>query len=274
MPLLSQASHEEGRSLLEAYRDSNEIKRMKSVTLDRKISTSAKLAQRLTVVESPRGRMAQAGNSDPERLEESIRVVHPNPSNPNHQATSSSGQASPQHIYREINQLYKDSMPQNHHPILSQSPSPLLRDSELPNRPGYERSSTAIRVIEDRMPENYSTLRDSGGLGSEKSPVQNEEGITLADLHSVIAAEQAREQRRSLTAHSQTQLLSELSALEYFIVKHAAAITLASNLAPFYEFAQLDELLDIIDAKKNNFWGKLFKGGNSNKKEVKKKGEL
>lgn len=110
-------------------------------------------------------------------------------------------------------------------------------------------------------------------LGSDRSPVQDEDGITLADLHQVMEAEQAREQHGTVPRHSQ-MLLSELSALEYFIVKHAAAITLASDLPPYRDFdaAGLDELLDIIDAKKNNFWGKLFKGSSKDKKEVKKKG--
>lgn len=110
-------------------------------------------------------------------------------------------------------------------------------------------------------------------MGSELSPTQDEEGITLADLHQVMEAEQAREQHRSLPRSGHNRLLSELSALEYLIIKHAAAITLASDLSPFRDFAQLDDLLDIIDAKKNNFWGKLFKGGGDKKKEVKKKGE-
>jgi hypothetical protein len=85
-----------------------------------------------------------------------------------------------------------------------------------------------------------------------------------------MEAEQAREQGGTIARNH--QLLSELSALEYFIVKHAAAIALASDLTPLGDVAQLDELLDIIDAKKNNFWGKLFKGANKDKKEVKKKG--
>ena len=66
-------------------------------------------------------------------------------------------------------------------------------------------------------------------------------------------------------------LLSELSALEYFIVKHVAALMLASNDSAFKDVAPLDDLLDMIDARKNTFWGKLFKGGNE-KKNIKKKG--
>lgn len=69
-------------------------------------------------------------------------------------------------------------------------------------------------------------------------------------------------------------LLSELSALEYFIVKHVAALMLAADTSPFRDVAPLDDLLDIIDARKNTFWGKLFKGGNNDKKNVKKKGEF
>ena len=82
--------------------------------------------------------------------------------------------------------------------------------------------------------------------------------------------EQARASRHYLPPRTGT-LLSELSALEYFIVKHVAALMLSENAA-FRDVAPLDELLDIIDARKNTFWGKLFKGGNE-KKVVKKKGQ-
>lgn len=73
------------------------------------------------------------------------------------------------------------------------------------------------------------------------------------------------------TASSGPKLLSELSALEYFIVKHVAAVLLASESSALREIVTLEELLEMIDARKNTFWGKLFKGGEK-KKEVKKKG--
>lgn len=220
---------------------------MKTVNLDRKISTNAKLAQRLTVVQSPSGRIASGTDISDQSSETQSGLQQP--------------------LQRELlpsaeaSAARQDSTGQAYQPGAQQQP-------DRPVRPDYTRSVTAVRVIEEQP--TLSPAAFSGGLGSEGSPVRDEDGITLADLHHVMEAEQAREQGHQLPANA--QLLSELSALEYFIVKHAAAIALASDLTPLGEATQLDELLDIIDAKKNNFWGKLFKGSSKDKKEIKKKG--
>ncbi|KAH6646451.1 hypothetical protein BKA67DRAFT_103965 [Truncatella angustata] len=65
---------------------------------------------------------------------------------------------------------------------------------------------------------------------------------------------------------------SELSALEYFIVRHVAVLTMQPMLDP--EFS-LDELLSLIEARKQpNFWNKFGKAfaGKDNRKNIKKKG--
>ena len=238
-PASSALSAGDDRSIHEAYRDSSEIKRMKTVNLDRKISTNAKLAQRLTVVESPSGRSAQGNDSVP-----------------------------PQIVSTENRDIASIEQPgaRQHPNGMAQMPG--VQQTDQPMRPNYNRTMTAIRVVEEQPIMAQAAF--SGGLGSEGSPIRHEDGITLADLHQVMEAEQAREQGGTIARNH--QILSELSALEYFIVKHAAAIALASDLTPLGEVAQLDDLLDIIDAKKNNFWGKLFKGANKEKKEIKKKG--
>lgn len=294
---IPQVGHEDDeRSMHEAYRDSSDIKRMKSVNLDRKISATAKVAQRATVVESPRGRTATAQattgsegqSSRPDEPTQSIRHVQPQQQQHTSPYLGSNAllppSTSPLVPQREVvsgdmqHALYQRQQQHQQHQQMQQTQQQqqyLHPQRELdPNeRPGYNRTNTAIRVVEDQPLLENGAFRDMDLLGSERSPTQDEDGITLADLHQVMEAEQAREQHGSVPRHSQ-MLLSELSALEYFIVKHAAAITLASDLPPYRDFeaAGLDELLDIIDAKKNNFWGKLFKGANKDKKEVKKKG--
>lgn len=140
-------------------------------------------------------------------------------------------------------------------------------------RPAYSRATTAIHIVDEQIPDQTHLPRDSDEpvLGGILEPTQDEDGITLADLPQVMEAEQAREQRRYLPPRTGT-LLSELSALEYFIVRHVAALMLASEKSGFREVVSLDELLEIIDERKNTFWGKLFKGGKKEKNE-KKKGE-
>ncbi|KPV75517.1 uncharacterized protein RHOBADRAFT_36373 [Rhodotorula graminis WP1] len=204
---------DEARSLSDAYRDSTDIKRMKSVQLDRKLSaTQARTPMRSTVVQSPAGRTA---TSD---------------------ATTDS----------------------------------------------------TFTLFQTKPPPD--------GLGGSSEPTQDEEGLTLADLPKALEAEQRRSDPSRPSPPPASlgtiafvgdrggfvgappaalslgpKLLSELSALEYFIVKHVAAVLLSSESSALRDAAPLDELLEMIDARKNTFWGKLFKGGQE-KKSVKKKG--
>lgn len=68
------------------------------------------------------------------------------------------------------------------------------------------------------------------------------------------------------------KFFSELSPIEYFIVRHVAVLTMQPMLDP--EFS-LDELLSLIEARKPpNFWNKFGKafGGKDQRKNIKKKG--
>ncbi|KAI5475752.1 Rho GTPase-activating protein [Pseudohyphozyma bogoriensis] len=245
----------EQRSLYDAYRDSTDIKRMKSVNLDRKLSsTQARIPKRSTVVQSPSGRVAQP--NDPNS---------PNTSKPPVPSRKDQPILDPSRAATVPRPALPSSASSN--PSYRSLPPEAI---SAPPRPAYNRATTAVRIVDDQGPESYQFTAEPPGLGGAQEPTQDEKGITLADLPQVMEAEQAREQHRFIPQRTGA-LLSELSALEYFIVKHVAALMLASEQSAFREFAPLDELLDIIDARKNTFWGKLFKGGNE-KKNVKKKG--
>lgn len=237
-------SGERERSLYDAYRDSNDIKRMKSVNLDRKLSsTTARIPRRSTVVQSPTGRSAQPADSSqkppvPSRkdqpiLDPSRAATVPRPSPPS-QPTS-----------------FRSLPPDG-------------------SRPPYNRQTTQVRIVDDQVPPTV----DGPLLGGTSEPTQDEDGITLADLPMVMEAEKAREHAREQPGYHlpprKGTLLSELSALEYFIVKHVAALMLSENPA-YKDSPPLDDLLEMIDARKNTFWGKLFKKGEE-KKALKKKG--
>ncbi|KAH9446491.1 hypothetical protein Pst134EA_030408 [Puccinia striiformis f. sp. tritici] len=103
-------------------------------------------------------------------------------------------------------------------------------------RPALARNLTAVRIIEDQPALNELAVQDEPRLGSS----------TIATL-------------------------SEPSALESVIVRHVATLILASESSAIKDDTSLDKLLEIIKARKGNFWGKLFKGGN-NKTKIKKKG--
>jgi len=78
------------------------------------------------------------------------------------------------------------------------------------------------------------------------------------------------EQRRSLPRQSVAPYVAELTPLELAIVRHAAVVVLYRS--PLRDQMDLDEILEMVEAKKQGFWGKLFKG--NDKKNIKKKGTL
>lgn len=235
------------RSLYDAYRDSTDIKRLKSVNLDRKLSsTTARIPKRSTVIQSPSGRTVQPADAS---------MKPPIPSRKD-QPLLDTNRAS--------------TVPRSPH-FNSQSPtssSPYRGESTNdPRRPSLARATTAIKIVDEQSPSDVQ----SGSLPAGFREPLDADGLTPADLPTAMEAEQARHHGRFQPARA-GMLLSELSALEYFIVKHVAALMLTSDNSAFKDVAPLEDLLDMIDARKNTFWGKLFKGG-KDKKDIKKKGK-
>lgn len=149
-----------------------------------------------------------------------------------------------------------------------------------------------LQIVEDRVDESTAGNTMLG----------HQDCLTLDDIPRIVAAEQAREQRPSglgdgnlghdqqktygpserggrqagsmmATGHKLggRKYFSELSGLEYFIVRHLAVLTMHPMIES--EFS-LEELLGFIESRKPaTFWnkfGKAFK--NEGKKNVKKKG--
>ncbi|KAJ1026300.1 hypothetical protein NDA16_002387 [Ustilago loliicola] len=300
------AEGDEEVSMHEAYRDSQDIKRMKSVNLNRKLSTKAKVPRISTVVGSPSGRQTQT--SDTQRpspsdsglqtdSRHSPRQASPGssprePSSPFQRDGGSSREPSPsrrpgqaqvpqnfqqqsaqkQQVFQPVQQHLPfalpgaPGMPQQHQPPQlgvgrSGSPSNLEPGSIVPIRPAFARHNTDVKIREDgpvRQPSGDELQRDT----------RSEDGITLADIPHILEAEQAREQHRPLPSEG-TRCISELSALELFIVKHMAVMYLQQSA--LRDHVNLDDLIEFIETRKNTFWGKIFKGG-KDKKEIKKKG--
>ncbi|KAI1382170.1 RhoGAP-domain-containing protein [Hypoxylon crocopeplum] len=175
--------------------------------------------------------------------------------------------------------------------------------SVRPGSAGGEASSQnkMMQIEEDREP---------GGGGTTEQYFGHQDALTLDDIPRIVAAEQAREQQpssyrasrqelfrsattdaaygneRSLSTGRDTnqnlpgdpspqrdgrKFFSELSGLEYFIVRHVAVLSMQPMLEP--EFT-LEDLLGLIEARKATFWNKFGKafGKNETKKGAKKKG--
>ncbi|KWU43106.1 LIM domain-containing protein [Rhodotorula sp. JG-1b] len=282
------AEDDESRGLSDIYRDSNDIKRMKSVQLDRKLSsTAAHVPKRSTVVQSPSGRTATSDATDP--TFQLFQTKPPVPSRKDQPVIDPvSGMPIPRNQVREVVPPSSQATPTPSAgvtpmatPTLAAGASnPLSTSQQLspassPKRPTMDRRTTAVRIVDDPGLPGHQPEPD--GLGGQREPTQDEDGLTLADLPKALEAEQKRAAApdgylRPAPVSVGSRLLSELSALESFIVKHVAAVLLSSDTSPLRDIVTLDELLDIIDARKNTFWGKLFKPSGGDKKKVPKKG--
>jgi hypothetical protein len=199
---------------------------MKSVTLDRKLSSTARLPQRSMVLESPAGRIA---NED--------------------------GQISA----RNNSFLSPRAVP---------SPSPDVRaESDEGStvdviRPPFARNNTSVMIIKEGQ---ASTTADEASELLANTSLQEDDAITLGDIPHL--ADQAI---RVQSARDGRTILSALNPLQSLIIRHFALLQLQkTGLAQAIE---LDEVLELLEARKNQWWNKIFKG--NAKKATKKQGEF
>ncbi|KAF8677456.1 Zinc-binding domain present in Lin-11, Isl-1, Mec-3 [Rhizoctonia solani] len=247
------------------HRDSGVVP-MKSVHLDRKLSATARLPKRSTIVESPTGKVAQrtdvgaqkssaqhqgstivmgpsappsqAGSMHHVPLTNSVPVTlrQPTPRAPNQIQTQAQVQAQAQQV-----------LPQSQ----GESPTGVLR-------PPFARNNTQVRIVDD-------SLVSPVGEDHQYERTESGEGLTLGDIPQLVEAEQ----RRSLPRQGSRRMIAELGPLEQLVVKHAAVQSLLRT--PIRDAIDMDELGELLELKKNTFWGKLFKGG-KDKQGIKKKG--
>ncbi|OAP63252.1 hypothetical protein AYL99_02479 [Fonsecaea erecta] len=146
---------------------------------------------------------------------------------------------------------------------------------------------------DNRNPGGFQIVQEKDLDGRMKNELTfgGQEGLTLDDIPRIVAAEQAKEQRPNAFRHAGTNLIgyrgneprlvnghqrgsssggadllsgesplrtkryfSELSALEYFIVRHVAVLSMQPLLEGEYT---LEDLLGLIEQRKQTFWGKV-----------------
>ena len=168
-------------------------------------------------------------------------------------------------------------------------------------RDGSDQKHPSFHIVEDRDPNNDAPSNLTFG---------HQDALTLDDIPRIVAAEQAKEQRPNAFKHAKHQLIgsgghqprlhsghqrgvsggneldipggdpsaqrtkryfSELSALEYFIVRHVAVLSMEPLLEGHHN---LEDLLNLIETRKPTFWGKFGKAfqKNDRPKGGKKKG--
>ena len=161
---------------------------------------------------------------------------------------------------------------------------------------GADKRRSAFHIVEDH---------DANGAPVTDLTFGHQDALTLDDIPRIVAAEQAKEQRPNAYRHAQDRLISggrqprltsgyertpmfgegqasskgdhnldrpkkffsELTGLEYFIVRHVAVLQMQPLLESYFN---LEDLLTLIETRKQTFWGKLFK--NDKTKNAKKKG--
>ncbi|KAF5388648.1 hypothetical protein D9757_004814 [Collybiopsis confluens] len=250
------------------YRNSADIMRMKQVHLDRKLSATARLPKRSTIVESPAGRSVHPHNVL--QSQKSQETTSQSQSQLHHQHTHHHDDqpVTPGHQTKSPN-----VPPQTPSFVQQQRPAPLNMSLDVHGsgqshmiRPAFARNNTGVMIVEDQSQPSSPAVGHEDPQGMLHMPPADE-SITLADIGPLIEAAQAREQQRSLPRLNSIPYIAELSALELVIVKYSAVLVLIRS--PLKDQIDLEELLEMVEAKKSGFWKTLL--GRGDKKNQKKK---
>ncbi|KAJ4000896.1 LIM domain-containing protein [Lentinula boryana] len=253
------------------YRNSADITRMKQVHLDRKLSATARLPKWSTVVESPAGRSVRPSNviqtqKSEEATQPNVPHHHHHPHH-HHEAQVIPGQQNkspsipPPLTPGYVQQLQQQSARPKVHLDTHDDQSRLIR-------PAFARNNTEVKIIDESQPSSPAVGQEEDRHEMLNIP-PTEDSITLADIGPLIEAAQAREQQRSLPRLNSIPYIAELSALELAIVKYSALLVLIRS--PLKDQIDLEELLEMVEAKKPNWW-KTFLGRGDKKNQKKKTG--
>ncbi|KAH8976622.1 RhoGAP-domain-containing protein [Lactarius hatsudake] len=274
---LSEAVHD-------PYRDFQDIMRMKSVHLDRKLSATAHVPRRSAIVENPSGAHPHdvfmsagkgSGRTQLQQTDSTLAARGQRPTNQRSVPGAGAGASSvrtqrpaqaPGQQQSPQSQQSQQQTPQTRPPRPPLNPTSLVPSSSADARPNHLGKNTDVKIVDEPTPSSPSSAvpSDGGPFSNVPPPGPTLEGITLADIPQLAEAAQAMEQRRSLPRQSLVPYVAELTPLELAIVRHAAVVVLYHS--PLRDQVDLDEILEMVEVKKQGFWGKLFKGKNIKKK--------
>ncbi|KAF9930957.1 hypothetical protein BGZ65_005111, partial [Modicella reniformis] len=207
-----------------------DIKRVKSSHLDRKLSSSARFPKRQTVIEHQRRRPLPNAGMDKESAVE-------------HQHSNNNS---------DFSLLEFEIIDEND--FLEEDDDFEPTDGKKPDAP------TTLSDLTEKL--RISTSANRSPMGS----------LGVRSGHMLLQGSQAlanSNQRGILGVPKKRPYLSELSALELFIVKHLAVLTLAPIVADHFT---VEELLDLIGQRKQTLWGRFVKGLKTEKKKSKVEG--
>jgi hypothetical protein len=200
--------------------ESHDVKRVKSVTLDRKLSSTARLPQRSTVIDSPRPRMADENGHVVPAAKEPVAPLIMTPSGSEHGG--------------------------------SQAPTVDVI------RPPFARNNTSVRILSDpqETPGDQSLIpeaQEAGGLSPLMADRRSKEpdAITLNDIPLLAGG-----QRRS--RFDGQPLVAELKPLEAMVIRHFALLHLQKT--GLGHLVEPEDFMDMLEMRRGQWWNfKLFK---------------
>jgi DNA-directed RNA polymerase subunit RPC12/RpoP len=214
----------------------NDVRRLRSTRMDKHLSTSIRKARTSRIMDGPEGRSARPGSpgaegSDPKNA--GFQIVEERDNN---------GESRTELMFSHQDALTLDDIPR----IVAAEQA----KEQRPNAYKHARHELFRTSINEPKLINGHQRNFSSGNGLD-APAQGEP---------------SPQQRRD---HG-TKYFSELSALEYFIVRHVAVIAMQPLLEGHFT---MEELLNLIETRKPTFWNKMGKAfKNDARKGGKKKG--
>ncbi|TAQ86105.1 hypothetical protein B7494_g5580 [Chlorociboria aeruginascens] len=212
----------------------NDVRRLRSTRMDKHLSSTIKKARTSRIMDGPEGRTVRpgsAGADGSDKRDHGFQIVEERDSN---------GESRTELMFGHQDALTLDDIPR----IVAAEQAKEQRPNAYKHarHEMFRTSITEPKLINGHQ-RNLSTGNglDQGTAG-EPSP-RRETG---------------------------KKYFSELSALEYFIVRHVAVIAMQPMLEGHFT---MEELLNLIETRKPTFWNKMGKAfKNDNKKGGKKKG--
>lgn len=234
-----------------------DLARLRTVSLDRR-STAVKTPKRLTIVESPVGKVAQTTSvalaTDDTKLAPKKPSTPPSPKKQQKPTTPPSPKKPPQDTEKD-----KGAAPSKR-PEFTRMNSQVVVMEEFPPQ-SSNTNTTLTEVVATQVLETVIT----------EEPEEDHESLKLSDIQSLVEAEQAKDRRMSLLSSGSsgdTMYLSDIDQLDSIIVKHAALWLL--NHSELKDKFDADDILEGIEIRKGGLWNKFFRG----EKKVKKKGQF
>lgn len=213
-----------------------EMKRLRSTRMDTQLSSTMRQARTSRIIDGPEGRSIRPGSAGADGSDQRHHGFHivEDP-----QTRDASGRTNTDLIFGNQDALTLDDIPR----------------------------IVAAEQAKEQRPNAYKHARNqlvggSGGRQPKLSAGHQREVSAGKDPDGIAVGEPVPQRTK--------RYFSELTALEYFIVRHVAVLSMEPLLQGHYN---LEELLGLIETNKPTFWGKLGKAfKNDRSRGGKKKG--